>query len=86
MESVSHLESIYDDILKTGFISYKVNPNELFENSDGFNSLSIDEKKMFLIELLDKNLLYVNYCDIDDKEYCINEDDKSFSSSFYKEG
>lgn len=80
------LSKLYDEIISTGFISYKVNPNELFENSDGFNSLSIDEKKMFLIELLDKNLLYVNYCDIDDKEYCINEDDKSFSSSFYKEG
>ena len=33
--------------------------------------------------LLDKNLLYVNYCDIDDQEFGISEADKAFTKSFY---
>lgn len=37
------------------------------------------------MELLDKNLLYVNYCDIDDEEYGISAEDKAFTRSFYGE-
>jgi adenine-specific DNA-methyltransferase len=37
------------------------------------------------MELLDKNLLYVNYCDIDDEEYAISDEDKAFTRSFYGE-
>lgn len=38
------------------------------------------------MEILDKNLLYVNYCDIDDKEFGISDEDKAFTRSFYREG
>lgn len=41
---------------------------------------------MFLIELLDKNQLYVNYDDIDDEEFNISESDKEFTKSFYDVG
>jgi len=37
------------------------------------------------MELLDQNLLYVNYCDIDDEEYKISDEDKAFTKSFYGE-
>ena len=37
------------------------------------------------MELLDKNLLYVNTCDMDDAEFNISEIDKAFTKSFYKE-
>ena len=37
------------------------------------------------MELLDKNLLYVNYCDMDDEEFGISEPDKVFTRSFYRE-
>lgn len=38
------------------------------------------------MEILDKNLLYVNYCDIDDEEFGISDKDKAFTRSFYREG
>ena len=41
---------------------------------------SFEEKKDFLMKLLDKNLLYVNYCDMDDEEYGISDEDKAFIS------
>lgn len=83
--NVDEIRNIYDRIIKTGFISSKVNPRDIDANTDDFYALSIENQKRFLMELLDKNLLYVNYCDIDDEEYCISEDDKTFTRSFYGE-
>lgn len=79
------LTKLYADILETGFISYKVNPKDIDANSDEFIKLSIDDKKRLLMELLDKNQLYVNYCDIDDETFGISEEDKAFTKSFYGE-
>lgn len=79
------LSKRYSDILETGFISYKVNPMDIDTNSEDFIKLAIDDKKKLLMELLDKNQLYVNYCDIDDETYGISEEDKAFTKSFYEE-
>ena len=77
------IKDIYSRIMKSGFISSKVDPKEINENIDDFYALSLDDQKRFLMELLDKNLLYVNYCDIDDQEFGISEADKAFTKSFY---
>lgn len=79
------LTKFYGYILETGFISYKVNPKDIDVNSDDFIKLSIDDKKKLLMELLDKNQLYVNYCGIDDEIFKISEEDKAFTRSFYGE-
>lgn len=79
------LKDIYDSIIKSGFISYKINPSAIDEAVNDFEELSFDDKKRFLMEILDKNLLYVNYCDIDDEEFSISEEDKAFTRSFYRE-
>lgn len=83
--NIEEIKDIYSRIIATGFISCKVNPNDIDENAEEFYGLSLDNQKKFLMELLDKNLLYVNYCDIDDEEYGISEDDKAFTRSFYGE-
>lgn len=80
------LSDIYNRMVKSGFISYKVNPADVDIAADDYYALSLDDKKRFLMEILDKNLLYVNYCDIDDEEFGISDDDKAFTRSFYKEG
>ena len=82
---MDEIKDIYARIIETGFISSKVNPKEIDANIDEFDALSLDDQKRFLMELLDKNLLYVNYCDIDDEEYGISDDDKAFTRSFYGE-
>lgn len=51
----------------------------------GFKDLSLDEQKRLLIELLDKNQLYVNVSEIDDATLDISENDKTFTKSFYGE-
>lgn len=67
-------------------MSDKVNPADIDAAVDDYAALSLDDKKRFLMEILDKNLLYVNYCDIDDEEFGISDEDKAFTRRFYKEG
>lgn len=86
IESVTadaELVALLAEIIETDFISCKVNPADIKENTKSFEELSIEDKKRFLMELLDKNQLYVNYCDIDDENYHISEEDKAFTKSFY---
>lgn len=79
----AELVALLAEIIETDFISCKVNPADIKENTKSFEELSIEDKKRFLMELLDKNQLYVNYCDIDDENYHISEEDKAFTKSFY---
>nr|WP_318686824.1 site-specific DNA-methyltransferase [uncultured Acetatifactor sp.] len=79
------LSDIYGRMVKSGFINYKVNPADIDAAADDYAALSLDDKKRFLMEILDKNLLYVNYCDIDDEEFGISDEDKAFTRSFYRE-
>ena len=83
--TLEEIKDIYTRIIETGFISSRVNPKDIDANAEDFYALSLDDQKRFLMELLDKNLLYVNYCDIDDEEYGISDEDKTFTRSFYGE-
>ena len=84
-EDDTALAVIYEDIMKTGFISYKVNPKDIETTSAYFAALSLDDKKRLLMELLDKNQLYINYCDMEDETFAVSEEDKAFTKSFYGE-
>lgn len=77
------LSSILDRMLNSGFISYRINPADINMGAEDYIALSLEDKKRFLMEILDKNQLYVNYCDIDDETFGINDADKAFTRSFY---
>lgn len=83
-ETDDKLKLVWKDIQHSGFISSYVEPKELgFEDND-FNALSFEDKKRVFLALLDKNMLYVNYCDMNDETFAISEEDKAFTNSFYK--
>lgn len=77
------LVELYSHITESEFINYKVDINKLKEGIEDFKQLETEEKRHFLIEVLDKNLLYVNYSDIEDENFCISEEEKNFTKSFY---
>jgi len=79
------LQSIWQEIEKTDFISYKIKPETINENIHEFEALTIQEQKQFLIAVLDKNQLYVNYSEIEDKDYQISDEDKKLNKQFYGE-
>ena len=84
-ESDEQLASVWTEMRESGFISSYVNPKDINAEAEDFNALSFEDKKRLFIAILDKNMLYVNYCDIDDESYSISEEDKAFTHSFYKE-
>ncbi|MCB0396890.1 MAG: site-specific DNA-methyltransferase [Flavobacteriales bacterium] len=82
-KNTKELEKIWQQMQQTGFISYRIDPKAINENKSEFEQLTLDEQKQFLIELLDKNQLYVNYSEIDDKDFNVSEDDKKLNRQFY---
>lgn len=48
-----------------------------------FTKLSLEEQKQFVVEILDKNKLYVNYCDINDADMHVTPEERLFTHSFY---
>lgn len=80
------LNDLYKEITDSEFISYKADINKLRESEQNFKELSTEDKRNFLIQVLDKNLLYVNYCDMEDEELAVTEEEKAFARSFYGEG
>lgn len=82
--SSEELATIWEQMQETGFLSWKVNPKEIDTNAEDFTTLTIEDQKRFLIECLDKNLLYVPYSEIDNAEYGISENDKKINNQFYQ--
>lgn len=78
--------AIWQQMKQTGFLSYKINTKDIDSNAEAFEALSLDDQKRFLIECLDKNLLYVPLSDIDNADYNVSEEDKRLTREFYKKG
>ena len=81
--SSDELLDIWKRMQETGFLSWKIDPKTINENAKDLSDLSVDDAKRFLIECLDKNLLYVPYSEIDNSEFRISDDDKKINNQFY---
>lgn len=77
------LGRIWNEMQETGFLSWKVEPKTIDVNSQDFRDLSLDDKKRFLIECLDKNMLYIPLSEIDSAEFSVSEEDKKLNRQFY---
>lgn len=80
------LTTIWQQMQQTGFLSYKIKAKDIDDNAETFETLCLDDQKRFLIECLDKNLLYVPLSDIDNADYSVSEEDKRLTREFYKKG
>lgn len=77
------LQDIWQRMQKNAFLSYKVSPKEINKEKEAFNELTLKEQKQFLVEVLDKNQLYVNYSEIEDEDYGISEEEQEKNHQFY---
>lgn len=80
----NNIDEIKEKIINDDRIISYITKNEIKKADEEFNNLSLEEKKKALISLIDKNKLYINYSDIDDMNYKVTEDEKSFTKSFYE--
>ena len=89
-QSSEELVSLWQDIAENSFLNWYVNP-EIPEDAladfvaIGKGENGLEKKKHLLAELLDKNQLYVNLSEIDDKDFGISETDKVLNKQFYGE-
>ena len=82
--SSEELIHIWEEMNEKAFLSYKVDPKSINENAGDFKDLSIENQRKFLIECLDKNHLYINYSEIEDKDYGLTEEEIRLNREFYK--
>ena len=79
------INEIKEKIFSDDRIVPYITRQELKKADKDFFDLKFEEKKKVLIDLVDKNKLYINYSDIDNEEYDISKEEKQFNDSFYKD-
>lgn len=77
------LTAIWERMQQSGFLSWKINHSAINDTARNFADLSVDDTRRFLIESLDKNLLYIPLSEIDNSEFEITDTDKSLNDQFY---
>ena len=77
------LIKIWNELKENTFLSWKIDLKIFDTNAKNFSNLNIANQKKFLIECLDKNQLYVNLSEIEDKEYGVSKEDKKLNGEFY---
>ncbi len=83
IESGDELLKIWEMIKTDAHLNYRTSVEEFEKNLDEFTTLAIETQKKILCEILNKNDLYVNLSEIDDKNSNVGEIDKKFNKLFY---
>jgi len=83
-KNVKVLIKIYETIKNSYNINFNVCFDIIDKNIENYKALSLEEQKNIIIDLLDKNDLYINYSDIGDADFEIEEETKILNNKFYK--
>ena len=82
-KNTEELITIWNEMQDKAFLSYLFNKKSFDKLRANFLELTISEQKKFLIEILDKNMLYVPLSETDDQTYKITESDKILNKHFF---
>ena len=83
-QSCEELVSLWQEIAENSFLNWYVNAEMPQDAVQDF--IDIDEvatQKHLLVELLDKNQLYVHLSEIEDVDFDVSDDDKVLNEKFY---
>lgn len=78
------LLKIWEEMKEKSFLNYNVNLQKQQSHIEDFKALSLMEQKQHLVDLLDKNQLYVNLSSLNDKDFSVSDEDKKVTRDFYK--
>jgi adenine-specific DNA-methyltransferase len=84
------LLQIWQEMAENSFLNWYVNPKFPEDAINTFMEIGKEEnglvkQKKLLMELLDKNQLYVNLSEIDDVKFSVSDEDKALNKAFYGE-
>ena len=94
-ETTEQLLQLFDLMKVEAHLNFQINLEKVLNAEyeiDGvdhfvsFGNLELCQQKQLLIQLLDKNQLYVNASEMGDQNLTISETDKAFTVSFYQGG
>lgn len=54
-----------------------------FEREESFRALSLDDRKVLLLQLLDENQLYLNHADMLDSKFKVTQEEIALTDKFY---
>jgi len=78
------LLKLWDEAKSNGFLSHRIDEKLFDSNIDEFKKLGLEDQKRLIIECLDKNDLYVNYSEIEDRQYGVSKEDIELNKKFYE--
>ena len=84
-KDINALLSIWKTMKTKSYLNYNVEIKKQDEYIEEFKTLTLMEQKRHLVEILDKNQLYVNRSSIEDTDFAISEDEKRLTKDFYKQ-
>lgn len=89
-KSSNDLVKIWREMAEDSFLNWYVSPKMPAEAVNDFIAIGKElngpeKQKRLLVELLDKNQLYVNLSEVDDDKFNVSGEDKRLNKSFYNE-
>lgn len=82
-KNTEELLKIWEQMKVKSFLNYNVDIQKQEEHIEEFKTLTLAEQKQHLVEILDKNQLYVNLSALDDKDFACTEEEKKVTQGFY---
>ena len=83
-KNIKALLKIWEQMKAKSFLNYNVDIQKQDEHIEEFKQLDLKQQKEHLVELLDKNQLYVNLSSINDKDFEVSEAEKQVTKDFYQ--
>ena len=74
---------VWEELQDKAFISYQFDKDVFNSSLEAFKTASLEKMQHYLIEVLDKNQLYVNYSEIEDTSFNVSKEDRALNYSFY---
>ncbi len=85
-QSSEELIALWQEIAENSFLNWYVNEEMPQDAIDDFIAIGdLAAQKHCLVELLDKNQLYVNLSEIEDADFNVSDEDKDLNKKFYGE-
>lgn len=75
---------IWEDMKTNSFLNYNVDIKMQDEHIEEFKRLTLEEQKLHLVSILDKNQLYINQSSLNDKDCNVTKDEIKITKDFYQ--
>lgn len=82
-KSKDEVLEVWEKMHNQAILSYQFDKATFNERLAAFKTAPLEDMKKYLVEVLDKNQLYVNYSEMNDSQYQVSEEDKKLNDQFF---